>query len=323
MKTISDAYLYQIIDYDKEIFNYLMAAQRVDKNDNSFTDITYDVKRQASASILLKVLLSNKVVLMIDTKGVARAFKVIYAKDPKEGKLSNKKVFIDCTGIIKHENGAYRCTNITTLCSYLFAAMTYIIYNNIPKAILSNNTVMKTGAAAFADMMLYVLNYMKVPVTDGDNKLKMSFVLAEYWLMCVAGKNEDAVYDIAKSISGIKEKKTCDHYHILFNQTITPECKFDAFLSKFAEVFLDQREGAIRPKNRAELTTEAFTQRWMSSFGPGTFLGLEVFVPFSQILTDVYVGGFINNQNTIEKIVGSKNVVKFANELLKIGSENA
>lgn len=324
MKRISDAYLYQITDYGKEIFDYLMRAQRVNKNDNGFSDIVFDVKRQAAASILMKVLLSDKVVLLIDSKGMSRAFKVLYKKDPKDGKLGKKKVFIDCTGLIKYENGTYSCGAISTLISYLFTAMTYIIYENMPKAILSNATIMKTGAGAFADLMMFVLSYLKVPVTDGDNKEKMSFVLAEYFQVCVAGKeNGEVVYNLAKSVSGIKEKKTCDHYHILFNNTLDPACTFDKFLAKFAEVFLDQKEGAISPKNRAKLTTDAFAQRWMTCYGPSTFLGLEVFVPFSEILTDVYVGGYLNQQNTIEKVVGGKNVVKFANELLKVGSENA
>ena len=324
MKRMSDAYLYQITDYGKEIFDYLMRSQRVDKNDNSFSDIIYDVKRQSAASILMKVLLSDKVVLLIDTKGLSRAFKVVYSKDPKNGKLSKKKVFIDCTGLIKYNNGTYSCGAISTLISYLFTAMTYIIYDNMPKAIISNATLMKTGAGAFADMMLFVLSYLKVPVTDSDNKEKMSFVLAEYFQACIVGReNGEITYNLAKSVSGIKEKKTCDHYHILFNKTLEPSCTFDTFLAKFAEVFLDQKEGKISPKNRAKLTTDAFAQRWMTCYGPSTFLGLELFVPFSEILTDVYVGGYLNQQNTIEKVVGGKNIVKFANELLKVGSENA
>lgn len=324
MKRFSDAYLYQITDYGKEIFDYLMRSHRVDKNGNGFSDVVYDVKRQSAASILMKVLLSDKVVLLIDTKGMSRAFKVIYSKDPKDGKLGKKKVFIDCTGLIKYENGTYRCTGISTLISYLFTAMSYIIYENMPKAIMSNITIMKTGAGAFVDLMLFVLRYLKVPVTDGDNKEKMSFVLAEYFQVCIVGKeNGEIVYDLAKSVSGIKDKKTCDYHHILFNQILDPKCTFDKFLAKFAEVFLDQKEGEMSPKNRAKLTTDAFAQRWMTCYGPSTFLGLELFVPFSEILTDVYVGGYLNQQNTIEKVVGGKNIVKFANELLKVGSENA
>lgn len=324
MKRVSDAYLYQVADQGKNIFEYIMSAERVDKNSDSFGDVVYSVKKQA-ISILMKVLLSDKIVLMIDPKGMSRAFKVIYCKDVKDSK-QKRKVFIDCSGIISHENGVYTCKKIGTLVSYLTTAMAYIIYYENPKAILSNNTLMKSSASAFVDMMLYVLGYLKVPVTYADNKERMAFVLAEYFLICNAGldSQSETIYNLSKQLSGIKDKKTCDYLHTLFAFTFANgECKFDKFLAKFAEVFLNQVEGEPTPKNRAKLTVDAFAQRWMYAYGSNTFLGLECFVPFSQIITDCYNGAFINQQNTIEKVAGSKTVVMFSNELLKVGSENA
>ena len=126
---------------------------------------------------------------MIDQKGVSRAFKVIYSIDPKEGKNSKKKVFIDCTGVITYENNEYKIKKIGTLISYLITAMTYVVYYNIPKVIMSNNTLMKSSTEAFVDLMLYVLGYLKVPVTYNDNKERMSFALAEYYQICVIGKD--------------------------------------------------------------------------------------------------------------------------------------
>ena len=158
-----------------------MIAHRVNKKDESFNDIVYDVKRQSIAPVLIKVLLSNKIELLIDTKGVSRAFKVIYSNDPKERNSGKKKVFIDCTGIIEYENGVYTIKKISHLVSYLVTAMTYIIYYNLPKAILSNNVLMKSSTEAFVDLMLYVLGYLKVPITYSDNKERMSFALAEYY----------------------------------------------------------------------------------------------------------------------------------------------
>ena len=323
MKVISDSYLYKVTDYNKEIFKYLMEADRVDKNDSSFQDIVYAVKQQAT-SVLLKVLLSNKVVLMVRENGISRAFKVIYVKDIKEDK-DVKKVFIDCSGIISIENGVYKCKKVGVLISYLTAAMTYIIYYNNPKLITGSVTLMKNGAGAFADMMLYVFGYLKVPITYADNKERMSFVLAEYYLLCVEGVAPgETIYNVAKQISGIKDKKICDYLHTLFSFTFEDgAADFNQFLMKFAEVFLDQKEGSISPKNRAKLTVDSFVQRWMYAYGPSTFLGLECFVPFSQILTDCYNGAFINQQNTIEKVAGSKTVLNFTNELLRIGGENA
>jgi hypothetical protein len=130
--------------------------------------------------------------------------------------------------------------------------------------------------------------------------------------------------NLAKKISKIEEKKTCDYLNVKFGDTIAPEVGFDPFLKKFAEVFLDQTEENKNnlPKNKTLLTTDSFVQRWMYAFGPSTFLGLELFVPFTTVLTDCYIGAYLNQQNTIEKVVG-KNITIFSNELIKVGSENA
>ena len=325
MKLISDSYLYQTADYNKELFKYIMEAERVDKNSKAFDDIVFAVKQQATA-VLLKVLMSNKVVLMIRDPGISRAFKVLYLRDIKNDS-KDKKVFIDCSGVIKKaDNGSYKISKVGAQISYLTAAMVYIIYYNNPRLITSSASLMKNGASAFTDMMLYTLGYLKVPVTYADNKERISFVMSEYYLLCVEGVSSsgDTVYNIAKQVSGIKDKKICDYLHSLFSFTFDDgAADFNKFLAKFAEVFLDQKEGMISPKNRARLTTDSFVQRWMYVFGPGTFLGLECFVPFSQILSDCYSGAFINQQNTIEKVASSKVVVSFTNELLKVGSENA
>ena len=327
MKKISDSYLYQTADYNKKLFDYLMSAERVDKNADGFADIVYDVKKQAS-SVLIKVLLSDKVVLLVDPngKGVSRLFKVIYVKDLKDRK-QKRRVFIDCTGLIgTNGEGGYTCTKIKVLIAYLTAAMTYILYYTNPSLILSNHTVMKNAASAFTDMMLYVLGYLKMPITYNDNKERLSFVLTEYFCYCIAGCNTDSdyTYNLAKQISKIPDKKTCDYLHALFSFTFADgECKIDKFIEKIAEVFLEQSKDSQTHKNRDLLTVESVAHRWMYAFGPGTVLGLECFVPFSQILTDCLSNSYINQQNTIEKVAGAKVVVAFANELLKIGSENA
>ena len=326
MKKFSDSYLYQKADYGKEIFNYLMEAEKVDKQSDGFNDILYDVKRQATTPAIIKVLLSNKIELLIDKKGMSHAFKVLYAKDIRNNKKDEHKVYIDCTGIISHDNGVYRCTKIGTLISYLITAMTYVIYYNdkASKSILSNVALIQSGSEAFVDMMLYVLGYLKVPVTYSDNKERMSFVLSEYFQYCIVGRdNSDGVYNVAKKVSGIKEAKTCDYLHTLFNTTFDEgHCDIKKFIAEFARVFMGQEDGVPMPKNRTPLTVDVFIQRWMYAYGPSTYLALELFVPFSQMITDCYIGAFLNQQNTIEKVAG-KSIITFSNELLKIGSENA
>ena len=323
MKLTSDSFLYQSFDYGRELHLYLTSADVIDKNSASFADIAYDIKMRQVSPIIMKVLMSNKVVLLLPNKGVSRALKVMYAKNVTSIDKNDKKVYIDCSGIITFDNGKYKCKSIMTLVSYILTAMVYIIYYEKPELLLNDITVAQASTDAFVDMMLYILGYLKVPVTLGDNKERMSFAIAEYFLYCVFGKdNEDIIFNIAKKSSKIKDKKDCDYYHTRFYDAIdSGKGNIDTFLKKFAEVFLGQKEDGSAVPGRASLTTDTFVQRWMYSFGAGTFLGLELFVPFTEIITDCYVGAYINQQNTIEKVVGSKNVVRLTNQLLKIGSD--
>ena len=326
MKRISDSYLYRKADADKALVKYIMGAHVVNKEDPSFNDIVYDVKKQAASSILMKVLLSDKVVLLIDDAngGTSRAFKVIYIKDLKSKDKNKKKVYIDCTSIISYENGYYKAKKITTLISYLITAMTYILYYNAPKTITTNFTLAKLSCGAFVDMMLYILGYLKVPTTYLDNKERMSFVIAEYYLTNVFGLDiqDGMVYNTAQQISGIKEKRLCDFYHTRF-ANLFENCDIEKFINEFNLVFIDKDDKNRALNNKNRVTIDSFSQKWMWAYGPGTFLGLECFVPFSAAITDCFMGAYINNQNTIEKVIGSKTVVQFSNELLKVGSENA
>ena len=321
---MSDSYLYQVADYGKEIYKYLMRAERVDKKSEAFADIIYDVKMRQVSPVIMKVLLSNRVVLCIDpNKGMSRAFKVLYADDLKDDR--KKKAFIDCTGLIRYDNGKYVCKNIGTLISYVISAMTNVLFYKINNTVITNTTIVQASTEAFVDMMLYVLGYLKVPITYLDNKEKISFVLAEYYLNCVIERSgfEENNIAIAKKVAKFSDNKSCGYLHTMFADTYNDgKGTFDQFINRFAEVFLDQKADKPSRENRMILTPDVVAQRWMYVFGAGTFLGLELFPSFASILTDCYVGAYVNQQNTIEKIVG-KNVVKFTNELLKVGSENA
>ena len=69
-----------------------------------------------------------------------------------------------------------------------------------------------------------------------------------------------------------------------------------------------------------KLTLEVFVEKWIFLFGTGTHFALELFPSFASMVTDAYVGCYINNQKTIEKIIG-RDMVNFSNIIFKIGSD--
>ena len=325
MKKFSDSYLYQKADYGRDIYKYLMQAERIDKSSAAFADIVYEVKMRQISSVILKVLLSNRVVLMLDKKGMSRAFKVMLAKDLKSSDKESRLVYVDCTGIIEYKNGKYSCSNIKALISYLIEAMTYVIFFNITEKIWNDTILVQSSTEAFVDMMLYVLGYLKFPVTYEDNKERASFVLAEYFLFNILERrsNTDANIGVAKKVSKLPDR-TCTYLHTTFADIYNnPKANIREFLQVFVKHFLEyDPDDILDKKDNSILNVDVLVQRWMYAFGSGTFLGLELFVPFASILSDAYIGAYLNQQNTIQKVV-DKNMVKFVNELLRVGSENA
>ena len=57
----------------------------------------------------------------------------------------------------------------------------------------------------------------------------------------------------------------------------------------------------------------------MQAFGNGTVFALEFLPAFYMMLTNIYVGGYIDQQMTIEKVTG-QSMVKFVKTILEIGA---
>lgn len=316
-KIFSDSYLYSKMEYERSLFNFLMNAVPIDKKSSAFEEIVYQIKNRQVNAVLSKVLESNKVNLVLSNKPNPRMFKVIYAKDIKD--TNEKKVFIDCTGMIELKDGVYKCKNYAGLMSYIISAMTYILYYNIPQTIVNNSTLTEFGTEIFVDLMLYVLGYLKLPITFSNNKEKYTYSLAQYYQYCILGRNTDSVDILAKKISKLAPNEV-NYVNGLFAGFYEEPNKItiDKYVDKFVSVFLE----TTGLNTNTRLDTSVLSEKWMYLFGPGTIFGLELFVPFASIITDCFVGGYINMQNTIEKIAGRK-INTFTTELLKIGSENA
>ena len=118
-KTYADSWLYmgdpsrpEMIENqkrtEKNLLEFVLKADRIDKNSDAFRGILEDVKRQQASSILYTVLTMENVVLCINTVELPRAFKVFESKDLR-GTNKGQKIFIDCTGIIKLKDGYFSC----------------------------------------------------------------------------------------------------------------------------------------------------------------------------------------------------------------------
>ncbi len=306
-KRLSDSYLYGVSDYEKNLYKFFVQSKVLDKTEDGFEDIRYDVKRGQNSTALMKVFDSNNVVFLTNTVALPRSFKVFAASDIKSG--DNKtKIFIDVTGVIKLINGKYVVTrnDLDKLVSYLMSALAYLIYYADADRIINNTKLLDTGSKAFAELFTYAIDSLRVGGVDRLRE-KCLYLGSVYYQVSILRKDfTDSVTNRAKKISGLSTRDI----EIL-------EVSLDGNTFKDIFHFVQTISRVIRAEG---LKLDNFIEKWLFVFGPGTQFATELYPAFSSMVTNAYCGGYLNNQKVIEKILG-RTLVEYSVALLQLGSD--
>ena len=313
-KTYAGTYLYtQYSEYEKQIFSFMMSGEEIDKDTSDFDDIKYEVKKRQVSNSLVKVLESKEVILLRGEKPLPKAFKVFCAKDIKGPKRDKMKVFIDCSNIIEvdKESGRYVCkrNNIDIFISYLVSAMHTFIYYADEDRFTSNSKIMQVGAQAFASIFTHVIDYSCKISNMATIKNKCMYLAALYYISNILGKDHttDGARRVAMKISGLSERDA---------GIVDIQIKAESMMN--IKYFVETVASVLRLN---KITLDVVVERWMSIYGTGTVFALEIFPAFASMITDAYVGAYINNQKTIEKIAGTS-MTEFTKVILSIGAES-
>jgi len=304
-KTFANTYLYNKANYEKRLYEYMMTAEEINKLDDSFDDIRYEVKKRQVSNALVKVLDSKKVILLTHPTPLPRAFKTFAAKDIKGDNAL--KVFIDCD-VIKKIDGKYKCVNIDIFIAYLVSAMNQLIYYMDPKRLVMREEIIKNGSKCFAGLFTHIVDYLHKISTVPATRSKCLYLASLYYSINILNKDmTDSIKSVARNVSGLSERE---------QEILLIQLSDDAFLT--INTFIDNVSKILRlPK----LTLEVFLEKWLYLYGTGTQFALELYPSFATLLTNVYVGCYLNNQKTIEKVVG-RDMVTFATAILRVGGES-
>lgn len=307
-KTYDNSYLFnsQMEKHHRVLMEFILKADRIDKNSDAFKGIIEAVKRQQTSAVLYNVLMRNDVVLCIHNPELSRAFKVFEAKDLKF--KDGPKVFIDVTGLIKLNDGYFDCKKIDVFITYLFGALSYILYRQNPVKLVNNSNLSISGTECFVALFDYIIDYLRI-IGFSANKSKISYLAGLYFLYHMMGKDLDNyTKNIAAKVAGLSanEIKAYDLYLTNYEEDFKD---IHNFISMISELF--KLKG---------LTEEVFISKWIYLFGTGTEFATELFTSLSVMITNAYCGSYVLNQKQIEKCCGSS-MVKYAAALLKIGTD--
>lgn len=308
-KTYSQTFLYkQYSEYGKKLFQFVMSAERINTSSAEFSDVLFDIKRRHISNNLFKIATSPNVVIAISkTTQLPKAFKTFVAEDPKDRKL---KLFIDATDIIQYKNGVYVCQNntIDNLISYIISGMVCYIYRLQSNRLTGNASIILDGGEAFMRCFSYIIDRMYKTSSVQQLKTRIDYAIALYYLINILEKDPIAQFKLVKNyamkISGITTKEAQIVDIMLESEDFDNISTFVAALGR-----------AFKLK---DIRLDSVMNLWMKSFGTGLVFAVEYFPALSMMMTNTYIGAYIDNQITIEKICGPQ-MKSFTETILKIG----
>lgn len=305
-KNYSETYLYNKFPYEEKLFKFLMTATKISTVDDKFEDVKYEFKKRQPSNALYKVLCSNNVHLMIasDNMPLNKQFRVFCSKDPKT-KSPDYKVFIDCTGlIVLDESGNYKCRNIDILIANIINGMVCMIYHKSEKDITSF-TLLEDCMRAFSALFTHVIDYLFKISTIPATKNKCQFLACMYFTQNIMGRTfDDSHRHLAGKIVDISERE---------QDMIMVQCDDDDFTN--IKTFADKLADLLKVPN---LKVDNIVDKWMYLYGVDTVFALEYYPALSAMLTNAYIGAYMNNQKTIEKVVGNT-LVSYTKDIIAKG----
>ena len=319
LKSYSDSYFYkQYPKYQKLLLDAIMTDPLIDKATEEFKGVILDLKHQRTDEALLRILNSTNTVLLDCDVPLPRTFKVFCAKEMKGRDRGKIKVFIDASACIVKDpkHGDYN-VNETALVSYLMNAGVSMIYHR-DFDILRRRANMNIGITkCFANCFTHIIDFLAKISIQESKKIQVTYLSAMYFLMGILQlDNENKARDIAMKVADISKNEA-----ILLEDAIEKACRKHSDIKEKdlnpyenIKIFVNSLRDAMHLNPKA-VSLDIIVERWMMQFGPGTVFGLEYFPAFSAMITDAYVGGYLNNQKTIEKICG-KDMVQYSKDVI-------
>ena len=308
-KTYDDTFFLSLPGKMQECHNhiseFIIKAERInDKRADSFRSVVEDIRRYQSSSVIYHVLMRDDVVICLNNAEMPPSFKVFMAKDPKAN--GAKKVFIDATGLIEVKDNRYICKNVVRLITYLFHAITWLLYEYKPEALLNNSNITLAATDCFVKLMDYVIGYFRF-YGYNDNRTKVKYLSALYFMTNILNKDDDQYTNqVAAKLTGVDQSLT-KAYKLYYNQEDL--LNINTFIKMLTEVFKFK-----------DFTLESFLSIWFKNCGRGTQFALEMFAPFCNMIISTYTNANIVNQKSIDKQCGNS-ISKLCENILRLGSE--
>jgi hypothetical protein len=314
IKMINETFLYKLNQSrnDAAIKTYLTNAPRIDRNTEGFKEFETIVNSYInSKTIIDSTLNADQVVFTMGETPMS--FTVLTAKDIL--KDNKHKIFVSLLPYVRYETkdsnveGGLSVSNrdIDKLISRLYSVINHQVYYSQYKKLSLDSTILETGAEIFASLYGYIFNYLYKINQNDIMFAKVKYLAARYYLEGILNIERENIHKYALSISKLTERQA--------NVIDISKTKDNTFSD------LQMFTKAVADVTGIDVKLDAFIEKWSYVFSSTTFYALESFTHFADLVSNVYVGAYANNQKTIEKICGIEMIKEFTLAIHKLNRE--
>ena len=315
-KSYSDTYLYQQHPiYTKTLTDAIMKDPIIDKSSNMFSDVLYVIKRAKISENIVTVLNSKNTILLDCVNPLPKAFKVFCASDIKS-KERDMKIFIDCTGVIeKNKSGSAYNVDESKLLSYLINGTVTMVYHKAINKILNRTSMVNIATEAYAKCFTQVVDYLAKVSIQESSRISVLYLTSMFFTISVLNLSEDRAKSIATKIAGISNREAAMLDMLMERNSISKgDAKNEANPYENIKTFIAAMRETLH-LNKKVISTDMIVERWMMLYGSSTVFAMEYFPHFSAMITDAYIGAYLNKQKAIEKVCGTA-MINYSKEVI-------
>lgn len=308
----SESYLYTMNpEYEKKIVECMLKAERLNQNDSKFDDIINEFKHRQMDNWMITIFQSKNCILLAPEVSLPTQFNVFVAKDVKSGNA--KKVFMDVSRVIRYDNiaGKYKCVDIDQLIAQLIAATENFAFSDEKfRSVICTAKARTMSMQCWASLFTNIVDYLHKISLDKNLTARCKLMACMYFAENMSGIEDGykKLRHAALSWTGLSDREEgIIEKYIETSDMPNPFKDIKTFISFVGHVL-----------KIPTLSLDAFIERWLFIYGTKTAFATEYWPALAAMVTDAYVGCYINNQKTIEKICGP-NMVMLAKEIIKTG----
>lgn len=306
-KTLGQTYLFNSFKkYEEKLFKAMMSYDRIDKESPEFEEILDSISKRKTSDNMVKALKSPNIVLMYNGDPLDKALKVFAGVDHKSGYTQKTKVFIDCSNIIILNGSKFVCRDINQLLAYIFDAMVTYTYYAAEEKIVNVHELTLLGTNIFSKLFSYIIDYIYKVNSYGGYRYTCMYLASLYYQVNILGKdlNSESVQSVAKKVSSLSDSQA---------NVIMIDLEPENFLN--IKTFIEITAEVL---HQPTLGLDSVIAKWMHIFGTSTVFALEYYPSFSAMITDACTDAYLNNKNTIEKVVGARLMADYYNKIINI-----